>query len=828
MIISVNWLKKFTDIDVSIDELQQLIGTRLVEIEGVEHIGAKYKDVVVARVVECRPLENSDHLNVTKIDDGGVVAGVERDENGLVQVVCGAPNVTAGILVAWLPPNSVVPDTFGTKEPFTLGARELRGYMSNGMLASAQELALYEDHTGILVIDKDAAPGTSFAELYELDDYLLDIENKSLTHRPDAFGVIGFAREIAGIQGKQFTTPEWLQELNTTLIGDGSVQAPKVVIEDAELSDRYQAVVVSGVSQNAQSPIAIQTYLARSGVRPINAIVDVTNYLMLLTGQPMHAFDYDKFLAVDGSNDIRVRAARTGETLALLDGRTIELTEEDTVITSGDTPVSLAGAMGGAATEVDETTSRILLECATFNLYKMRALQMRHGVFTEAITRMTKGVPAPLSTPVLVEAVRMLQQFTGGVAVSEIAGDYPREAGHGVVSINATRVNDILGTQFAIEDMVLILNNVECRVDVDGLMLRVHVPYWRHDLALPEDIVEEIGRLTGFDLINPTMPLRDFTAVQPVSFDQVRAKLRQILVRSGANEVLTYSFVHGDVMKKAGQNTDQAYRIVNSISPDLQYYRQSILPSLLVNVQPNIKAGYDHFALFELNKFHTKLHDLTEEGVPKELDGLAYVVAHSKKQSSAAFYEAKRTLEYIAKSLGRTFVYEPLEADSTYPVTQPFEPLRSARVWDAETKERIGVVGELKKSVQKAFKLPEHVAGFEISPRGILKLVEQTGVSYDAISKYPTTERDICFQVADDVTYATVFDAATRAIEGEALSLTLAPLDIYKPAEGGAVKNITLRVTMGSYDRTLTGEDANAVMDKIINEVTTETQGKVV
>lgn len=827
MIISVNWLKKFTDIDVDIDELQHLIGTRLVEIEGVEYIGEKYKDVVVARVVECRPLENSDHLNVTKIDDGGVVEGVERDENGLVQVVCGAPNVTAGILVAWLPPKSVVPETFGTNDPFTLGARELRGYKSNGMLASAKELALYEDHTGILLLDKDAAPGTPFAELYELDDYLLDIENKSLTHRPDGFGVIGFAREIAGIQGKQFSTPEWLQELNSTLAGDGSAEAPKVVIEDAELSDRYQAIVISGVTQAVQSPIAIQTYLARSGVRPINAIVDVTNYLMLLTGQPMHAFDYDKFLAVDASNEIHVRAARTGETLALLDGRTVELTEEDTVITSGDTPVSLAGAMGGAATEVDATTTRILLECATFNLYKMRALQMRHGVFTEAITRMTKGVPAPLSTPVLVEAVRMLQQFTGGVAASSIADDYPGAQNHEVVRLNAGRVNDVLGTKFTVEDIVSILGNVECRVEVDGLEVTVHVPYWRHDLAIAEDVIEEVGRLTGYDLINPTLPLRDFTAVAPVAFDQLRSKLRQLLVRAGANEVLTYSFIHGDVMRKVGQNTDQAYRIVNSISPDLQYYRQSLLPSLLTNVQPNIKAGYDHFALFELNKFHTKLHDVTEEGVPKELDGLAYVVANSKKQSSAAFYEAKRTLDYLAASLGRTFMYEPLETDSSYPVTQPFEPKRSARVWDAETNERIGVVGEVKKSVQKAFKLPEYTAGFEISPRGLLKVVEQSGTSYEAISKYPTTERDICFQVSDSTTYATVFDAAQRAVNESELTISIAPLDIYKPAEG-EVKNITLRVTMGSYDKTLTGDDANKVMDTIINEVTTETQGKVV
>jgi len=228
MIISVNWLKKFTDIDGSVEELATLIGARLVEIEQVINLGEKYQGVVVAHVVECAPLEGSDHLNVTKIDDGGVVPDVERDENGYVQVVCGAPNVRAGLTVAWLPPRSTVPETFATSEPFVLSAKPLRGVVSNGMLASARELDLYDDHSGILVIDKEAAPGSSFAELYELDDYLLDIENKSLTHRPDTFGVIGFAREVAGIQGKPFQTPAWLEVLEPVINHTESYEAPIV------------------------------------------------------------------------------------------------------------------------------------------------------------------------------------------------------------------------------------------------------------------------------------------------------------------------------------------------------------------------------------------------------------------------------------------------------------------------------------------------------------------------------------------------------------------------------------------------------------------------
>lgn len=828
MIISVNWLKKFTDIDVSTEELATLIGARLVEIEGVEDLGEKYKDVIVVKVVECGPVPDSDHLNLTKIDDGGKRPNVERDENGLVQVVCGAPNVTAGMFAVWLPPESVVPETYGGKEPFVLGARELRGYKSNGMLASAKELDLYDDHSGIVAVDKDTAPGTNFAELYELNDVLLDIENKSLTHRPDAFGIIGFAREVAGIQGKAFTTPAWLDELNPTLSSDGSVETPMVTIDEPELSDRFQAVVLSGVNDVARSPIEVQTYLSRSGVRPINAVVDVTNYMMLLAGRPLHAYDYDKLLAVGGGKaDIHVRSARKNEKLALLDGRTLELSVDDIVIANGETAVGLAGAMGGAETEIDASTKRILLESATFNLYKLRAVQMRHGIFSEAITRLTKGIPAPLGAPVLAEAAKMIGQFSGAVVASEIADAYPGKHEPGIVTLQESVVNEILGTQFSAVDITELLENVEFHVAVNGSDITVTVPYWRNDIHIPEDVVEEVGRLSGFDSINLTLPRRDFTAVRPSDFDELRTGLRNVLVRTGANEVLTYSFIHGDVMRKAGQSPDTAYRITNSISPDLQYYRQSIVPSLLANVHPNAKAGYDHFAIFELNKFHTKLAGLTDENVPKELDSLGFVVASAKKATSAPYYEAKQYLEYIAADLGLEFMYEPLEDGADYPVTQPFEPKRSARVWDAKTHERIGVIGEFKKSVQKAFKLSGNEAGFEISPVSLLRLIGTQKPAYEPLSKYPSAERDVSFQVAQDLTYQQVYDATRSAPENTPLYIKVTPVDIYQP-EGGKTKTITLRFTLGSYEKTLTGDEVNNVMAEVTEKVTNATQGKVV
>jgi phenylalanyl-tRNA synthetase beta chain len=828
MIVSVNWLKKFVDIDVPIEDLATLIGERLVEIEGAEDLSEKYKDVLVVKVIEESAIEGSDHLHLTKVDDGGKLKDVERDASGYVQVVCGAPNVKVGMLAAWLPPKSIVPATLSDKEPLVLGSKELKGYKSNGMLASAKELDLYDDHEGIIEIDKEAKPGTHFTELYELNDHLLDIENKSLTHRPDAFGVIGFAREVAGIQGKRFVTPEWLTELEPSIASNDTIEMPKVTIDDPELSDRFQGVVLTDVDEGAKSPIEIQTYLSRSGIRPISAVVDVTNYMMLLAGRPLHAYDYDKLLKVGGGKiDIHVRSAKKGETLKLLDGKVLKLDPEDMVIANGDTAVGLAGAMGGADTEIDSHTKRILLECATFNLFTLRNMQMRHGIFTEAITRLTKGLPAPLGAPVLAEAVKMMSQFAGAKVASPVGDTYPGKHDLIQVLVSEEQINNTLGTQFAAEDIKELLENVEFKVEVKDLVAKVTVPYWRNDIHIPEDLIEEVGRLSGYDLINLTLPTRDFTAVQPDLFDQLRTKIRDTLVRAGANEVLTYSFVHGDMMKRAGQNPEQAYRLTNSLSPDLQYYRQSLVPSLLQNIHPNIKAGFDHFALFELNKFHTKIHDLTEEKVPKELDGLSFVIARSRKTKGAAYYEAKRYLDYLASSLGLEFVYEPLEEDSDYPVTQPFEPKRSARVWDAKTRERIGVIGEFKKSVQKGFKLPDYAAGFEIAPRSLQKLVALLGYSYQPLSKYPGTERDICFQVKNDVSYQQVVDAAEEGLKDSDLITSIEPVDVYQP-EDGDTKNITIRIKLASYDKTLTGDEVAAVMKTLTEKVVKKLNAAVV
>lgn len=820
MIISVNWLKQLTDITMPIDDLATLIGARLVEIEEVIDLGAKYNDVIVARVVSAQPLEGSDHLNVVQIDDGGVVNDVTRDEDGLVQVVCGAPNVREGLLVAWLPPGATVPETHGSDEPFVLGARKLRGVMSNGMIASARELGLWDEHEGILELDKDLAPGSSFAKGYELDDYLLDIENKSLTHRPDCFGVVGFAREMAAIQGQTFKTPDWLLD-TVPGFGEkfGNIEAPKVSIDNPELCGRYEAVVLAESDGSAKSPLQLQTYLARVGVRPISAVVDVTNYLMLQAGQPLHAFDYDKLVAeAGGVAEIHVRSGRNGEKLVLLDGREIELSEDDIVIAAGEKAVGLAGAMGGASTEIDPNTKNIILESATFNLYNLRTTQMRHGIFSEAITRFTKGQPAALGAPVLAEAVRLMGEHAGAKRASDVADDYPGKREPIELRLPINKVNDVLGSDFTALEVADILRRVEFAITPHDHEISLTVPYWREDIHILEDVIEEIGRLSGFDTIEPTLPRRDFRAVRPTEFDRFRAQVRASLVRAGSNEVLTYSFVHGDMLEKAGQLRENSYRITNSISPDLQYYRQSLMPSLLGAVHGNIKQGFDEFALFELNKTHPKQYGFTHEQVPVEQDMLALIVARKKPSEGAPYYQAKKLLDYMANSLGITLRYNSVDDTYNEPVSAPFEPKRTAQVSDEKTGVVLGFVGEYKRSVAKAFKLPEYTAGFELDTQVLFDAAQQSEATYQSISRYPGTERDLCFQVSLETSYREVAEAVRDALKESNLETSYEPVDIYQ-APVAAVKNITLRLKMTSHDHTLTSEEAGELVGKVVERI---------
>lgn len=784
MKISLNWLKKYVDINVDNAALEKLIDSRLVEIEEIIDESKKYDNIFVVKVVECEAIPDT-HLHLCQIDAG---------TNELIQVVCGAPNVHAGMLAAWIAPGAIVPQSVHEDAPFVIGKRKMLGkYDSCGMLAGADELDFTTDHSTIVEIDPEVAkPGDKLADIFELDDVVLDIENKSLTHRPDCFGVIGFAREVAGVLGQKFVSEPAVETADYKKIS--------AEIADKTICPRYSAVVLKKHGEIKKKYLGYQdTLLAKAGMRPVDPIVDATNYLMLLTGQPLHAFDYDKFLAVGGTTEpkVGVRLAKKGEKLVLLDDTEIELIDTDIVITSNDVPVALAGAMGGKSTMIDENTKNVIIESATFSLYNLRKTQMAHGIFSEAITRFTKGQPAYQTLAVALKCADALKQ---GFEISEIidSGYNPEE---NVVKITTEEINGLLGTDYSLEQIVATLQNVEFKVEANGDAITVTAPAWRTDIHIKEDIIEEVGRLNGYDNIAPVLPAR--ATAETNKMVATKAQIRNFLSLTGANEVLTYTFVHGDLLEKVGQDVKNSYRLVNSISPDLQYLRQQIVPSLLVKAYDNLKAKHQSFALYEMNQTFSRSTGVDEDNVPIANNNLAMVVVDNTEETK--YYLAKKYVEELGKKLGIKFSFKkfvPVPKEAFY------EPKRSASIYIGD--KIVGCIGEMKYGVLNKFKLPRGVAAFEISLEALTEFATLKK-SAPEISDYPTVSRDIT--ITTDKPYEEIFEKLQAKLAARDLVFKIVPISIYQ-ADGKA-PSLSFHLDFADKNKTLESAEILDIMSEL-------------
>lgn len=834
MKVSLNTIKQFIDFDLPpVDELVARINAQLGGVEEVIDLAAKHKDAKIVKVVECEKHPNADKLSVCKIDvgDDPLYSKFYIPNSNLIQVVCGANNVHAGMWAVWLPPQSTVPATFDDPEPFVLSSRELRGEMSNGMLASARELGIGDDHDGIVELSESdlrqgstltLSAGASFAEVFGLDDTVVDIENKMFTHRPDLFGQLGVAREIAGIFGKQFTSPDWYLNTEDRIwnIEDGKSLQLEVFNDAIEGSPRFMAVAISGVEVKP-SPMWLQCALVSMGGKPINNIVDATNYIMLMTAQPVHAYDYAKLRG----HKLGVRMANEGEQLTLLNGKTYELSVEDIVIADDEGAIGLAGIMGGANSEVSAETSSIVLEVANFDMYTVRRSSMRHGLFTDALTRFNKGQSSLQNPAVLASLMKLI----GGQQASDVfdLGEtkYPEP-----VRVSPSFINSRLGLKLRDDEIKSILTNVEIVVDSPDdhdTYFDVQPPFWRTDIGVAEDIVEEVGRLYGYGRLPHELPYRSTRPVPTNASLVLKRRIRESLARGGANEVLTYSFVHERIIKSAMQEVSDAYQLSNALSPDLQYYRLSITPSLLDKVHSNIKAGHGEFALFEIGKSHSKNAGFDDQDLPLEPGHVALVYASKNPKQGAAFYRAKSLLEFLSGQLGVELAYEALSEQSTSPVVAPFEAKRSAVITDRKTGIYIGVVGEYKKSVARNFKLPEYVAGFELGTEVLIEVVSQVAPQYRPLSRFPSVERDISLKTSASLNYDSVAAAVEDAFKDAGLQVDTWPLGVYRP-EGSGTKNTTFRLKITSHERTLASEEVNQILKRAASHLESSIDAEIV
>lgn len=833
MLISLNEIKKYVKIpsDISDQDLISLIGSRLVEVEEVIDLSKKYQGIYIAKVVKATPIEGT-HLNLCEIDAGNHNTEYNQLENGLVQVVCGAPNVHSGMFAVWITPGSIVPDTYGN-ENFKLSVRKLQGYESNGMLAGADELGFSDEHKSITEINPSIAhPGDNLADVFELNDIILDVENKSLTHRPDCFGLIGFAREVAGILGVDFEEPTWPE------ITQAQSLPISVKIEDKNLCPRYSCAVFDLPKHEKSKYLTYNdVFLAKAGMRSIDPMVDLTNIIMLRTGQPLHAFDYDKLIAVGGTKnpEIIIRAATDGEKIQLLDGKTIECIPADILITSNNTPVALAGAMGGKNTEIDASTTRVVLESATFSLYNLRKTQMAHGIFSEAITRFTKGQPAAMTLPVLAKAIAELGESNNLLAVVD---EWPAKQPEIVIKLTTSQINNLLGTQYDVETITKTLENVGFTVKIISKMplegsdspqkasntntlvssssseyaientnLEVAVPVWRTDIHTPEDIIEEVGRLLGYDNIPLDLPKRAFCGTEIAPMFALKTKLRDILSDNlGLHEVLTYSFVSKNLLEKVGQNIADSYEIINSISPDLQCFRQQITPSLLDKIRENIKSGHKAFTIYEMNQVTSRAFGFDQDNVPTIHTNLGIT-------SLGDFYSLKsKIFALVEKGLKLDLEYARITPGSETAKQYPYlEPARSAELFIGDCK--IGAMGEVKASVCRKFKLDDQViSACELNLDQIVNLKPSVAVDIK-MSRFPFVERDITVKVAADAPFGRVDKCLHDVTNIPDFIFEIQPLSIYQSDDDS--KNFSFRLKFSHLDHTLDAAEIADIMKKI-------------
>ncbi len=843
MRVSLNTVRQLVGFDLPpVDELVAKINQQLGGVEEVIDLGAKYKDALIVKVVGCEKHPNADKLSVCQIDAGNSYdnSPLTTNQSSLITVVCGAPNVHAGMWAVWLPPGSTVPSTYDDQDPFVLGSRELRGVVSNGMLASPKELGISDEHEGILEITESdlspttnyqsLAPGLSFAEAFGLDDTIIDIENKMFTHRPDLFGQLGVAREIFAIlQPKlheqpemiRFTEPEWywkIPEFKTI-----SQVELEVFNEVPQKAPRFYVAAMSGVKVQ-KSPLWLQTTLLRWGGKSINNVVDLTNYIMFFTAQPTHAYDLAKLKG----HKIGVRMAKPNEKIKLLNGKEYELNDDDIVIADGERAIGLAGIMGGSETEVDDSTTDIVLEVANFDMYTVRRSSMRHGLFTDALTRFNKGQSPLQNERVIDRLIELMQTMVGAKQASSVysvpESSDDKTTINGQMYIEPSFINDRLGLNLSDAQICNLLRYVKFAGYMENGKMTITAPYWRTDIEQAEDIVEEVGRLYGFDKLPRELPKRSLSPAPISDKQKTKQKLRQIFSRLGANEVLTYSFVHEKLMQKSEQDTSQAFQLSNALSPDLQYYRLSVLPSLLDKVHMNIKAGHNEFVLYEIGKGQNKKFHLNDDnGLPSEMEFVDGVYSSKTAKDGAAFYYVRSLIERLCAELGTKVVFKPIDEPMDYPVTAPFDQSRSAMV-ETESGIFVGMIGELKQKVLANFKLSDYTAAFTLDLQGLVEVFSKQRNNYKPLLSYPKMEQDITLEISNEAKFAEVKSLIekelTKLAEEHGYKYELLARDIFSQ-EGSDKKRLTFRILLAHPDRTLTTEETNKLTDRIAQSAKT-------
>lgn len=794
MNISYSWLKEYINTSSTPQELANQLEIATCEVESVSNIQESFSGLVVGKVGKVINHPGADRLRIATVTVGKKTH----------TIVCGAPNLEEGQAVVVALPGTTIHPVKG--DPFTITEAVIRGEKSEGMLCAAEEIGLPIKSDGILILDSTIKSGTSMTEALNLDDTILELE--ITPNRPDLLSYQGVAREIGALEKRSLSQLPIYSLEEDAAHKNNSLQ---VAINDSKLSHRYSAVILENIAIT-ESPLWLQIRLATSGVQPINSIVDVTNYVMLESGQPLHAFDLDT-ISSGSKNIVHVRSAKANEQLLLLDGTTRKLEVGDIVITDTiDAPIALAGIMGGKESEVTSTTTRVLIESAHFDGPSIRRTSRRLGLRSEASTRFEKGLDPEMTVTALKRVLYLLQEISEGKLSASLIDSYPKNRiERPRIHVSFAKIHQLLGVHISASEAKTILQHLGFQIpSLTKSAFEAVPPSWRQDVKIPEDVIEELIRIWGFDRLPATLPSGLIKAPQPNTIFKDKTKVRQTLSAAGLHETIHLSFTSLSALQKLQINPKECIKLQYPLSKETEY----LVPNHALHFLENIVSQNIHqteLGLFEIGH--------TFNSPDKESNRLSLLL-RSEKPTEHLYREAKTILVHLLKVLGREngqTVFTPQESDDLF--------LEQGSVLDIKQNgKNIGSLGLISRQTVQNFKIKSGKTILFVSLNlDTLLQLPITHISYREPRTFPSIERDITLIVPKSTPFSEV-DAVLKDVKSPLL-LSHQVMDIYagKPLRNDQ-KSITIHFIYNHPDRTLEDPEVAADQNAIIDLLKTRLQ----
>ncbi|MFD2926175.1 phenylalanine--tRNA ligase subunit beta [Halobacillus naozhouensis] len=798
MLVSLNWLNQYINVrDYQPEDLAEIITKTGIEVESVEPVAEKVTGVVVGHVVSCEQHPNADKLSLCQID-----VGTET-----LQIVCGAPNIAEGQYVPVAVPGAVLPGNFKIKKT------KLRGEESNGMVCSLQELGVDEKdvpkeyHDGIFVFPEDVQAGENAVSLLNLDDIIIEL---GLTpNRADCLSMAGVAYEVAAALGREYELA--VEEVHP--VSEKASEYLSVTVEDQEANPYYGAFIIKDVKVGT-SPLWIQNRLTAAGIRPINNVVDITNYVLLEYGQPLHAFDYDRF----GSKEVVTRKAKDGETIVTLDDQERTLTPDHLVITNGTKPQAIAGVMGGADSEVNESTTTILLEAAYFDPAVVRQSSKDHGLRSESSTRFEKGVDPNRVERAGQRACELLEKYAGASVLSGVAKFDQLDRTERKVSIDTQRINDRLGTEISTKEIANILNRLQFTFTQSGDDFQISVPTRRGDVTQFEDMLEEVARIYGYDQLPYTFPQGASQAGGLSQNQKLKREIKTYLEGAGLDEVITYSLTSEKraamlVSVEIANQAKQPVKLAMPMSEDHSHLRLSILPEMLQSLAYNTARKQNNLGYYEIGQvFINEEERVTKQPVETLRASGALTgewVSHLWQQEKKAvdFFVVKGIVEGLAAKLDLSVSFEKGKIDHMHPG-------RTALIKSGGR--TVGFLGQVHPKLQKEMGLKETYV-FDLNIEELFNMYTKEE-GFRAIPKYPAVSRDIALVVDESIPAADI--EKTIAEAGDPLIQAVQVFDVYQGEhlEDGK-KSLAFNLVYLNPQRTLKDKEVEEAHNQILEAV---------